>query len=317
MPKVSICIPAYNYAHFITDAITSVLAQTFQNFELVVIDNCSTDDTKAVVDKFMSVDSRIIYICNETNIGPVRNLNRCLELATGDYIKILCADDLLPPTCIESMTAVLDQYPEVSLVASARKIVDGDLRSVRRVGYSFNAERIPGATAINTCLFNGNLIGEPSAVMFRKKDVSRGFNPEYAQLVDLEMWFHLLEQGGFVFLPEQLCVIRYHEAQGTKKNMNTFRFLVDEERLFKDYFSKPYISASYLKTQKYKFTTAWNIWQQRKACDDPVVVRSFMDRYINRYLFYALLLPAMVVNGILNTLNRLLVLRDGKTGKNE
>ena len=311
MPKVSVCIPAYNYAHFLSDAIDSVLAQTCQDFELLVIDNCSIDNTKEVVNRYMADDPRISYICNESNIGPVRNLNRCLELATGEYIKILCADDLLLPTCLELMVRALDQHPTASLVASGRKLVDSDLQPIRSLAYSFREEYIPGVAAINRCLFTGNHIGEPTAVLFRKKDISRGFNSDYAQLVDLEMWFYLLEQGDFVFLPQDLCLFRQHAAQGTKTNLKTFNFLDDEEKLFNDYLSKPYISATPLNILNWKFIMVWNIWHQRKNCDDPTVVKKYMDRYMNRYLFFLLVVPAMVSKKIAKITRKLLASGSG------
>jgi len=309
MPKVSVCIPAYNYAHFLKDAVDSVLAQTYRDLEVLIIDNCSTDNTKDVAISYAAVDSRITYLCNESNIGPVGNLNRCLELAQGEYVKILCADDLLLPTCLERMVKTLDQYPEVSLVAGSRRLVTSSLQPIGRVGYSFREEHIPGITAINRCLFNGNLIGEPTAVLFRKRDVSRGFNGDYAQLVDLDMWFQLLEQGDFVFLPEELCLFRQHDAQGTKTNLKTFNFLADEEKLFHDYLAKPYISATRLNIFNWKFIMAWNIWKQRKNCDDPTVVREYMDRYINHLLFFVLMLPAMGTKKLIKIYNRLSALR--------
>lgn len=304
MPKVSVCIPAFNYAHFLNDAIDSVLAQTFQDFELLIVDNCSTDDTKNIVDKYAAVDNRITYYCNESNIGLVGNLNRCLEYATGQYIKILCADDLLLPTCLNRMVTALDSCPKASLVAGARKLVTGNLQPIARAAYSFREEHLPGVAAINRCLFNGNQIGEPTAVMFRKKDASRGFSRDYAQLVDIEMWFHLLEQGEFVFLPEELCLFRQHEAQGTKTNMKSFAFLGDEEKLFHEYLAKPYVTATPLKIFNWKFIMAWNIWKQRKKCDDPAVIRVYIGRYMNRYLFYALMLPAMGVKKMLKIMSK-------------
>jgi glycosyltransferase involved in cell wall biosynthesis len=305
MPKVSVCIPAYNYAHFLPDAINSVLAQTFQDFELLIIDNCSTDNTREVITTYSSADSRVAYVCNETNIGPVGNLNRCLELATGEYIKILCADDLLLPTCLGRMVGSLDMYPGASLVASARKLVTSNLQTITSLAYSFREKCIPGTTVINRCLFNGNQIGEPSAVMFRKKDVTRGFNIDYAQLVDLEMWFYLLEQGDFVFLPEDLCLFRQHGAQGTKSNLKTFSYIDDEEKLFHEFLARPYIAATPLKIFNWKFIMAWNVWQQRKSCNDPAVVRMYMDRYINRILFFTLMLPVMVIKKVIKILNKL------------
>jgi glycosyltransferase involved in cell wall biosynthesis len=314
MPKVSVCIPAYNYANFLPDAIDSVLAQTWQDFELLVIDNCSTDDTRGVVSRYMAADPRISYVCNDTNIGPVKNLNRCLELATGEYIKILCADDLLLPECLEHMVRALDQHSTVSLVASGRKLVTSDLQPIRSLAYSFRKEHIPGAAAINRCLFSGNHIGEPTAVLFRKSDISRGFSCDYAQLVDLEMWFYLLEQGDFIFLPQDLCLFRQHAAQGTKTNLKTFNFLDDEEKLFNDFISKPYIAATPLNIFNWKFTMAWNIWGQRKNCDDPTVVKKNMDRYMNCYLFFLLMVPAMISKKILRISKKLLASGSGYKG---
>jgi glycosyltransferase involved in cell wall biosynthesis len=305
MPKVSVCIPSYNYANYLKDAIDSVLCQTYNDFELLIVDNCSTDNTREVVEGYQLTDSRIIYYCNETNIGLVGNLNRCLELATGEYVKFLCADDLLLPACLERMVMVLDRHPDVRLVVSARKMVTSSLQPIRSLAYSFREEYIPGVKAINRCLFNGNQIGEPTAVIFRKQDASRGFRTDYSQLVDLEMWFCLLEQGDFMSLPEELCLFRQHDAQGTKTNLRTFSFLDDDERLFREYLPKPYIDATRLKVFNWKFINTWNIWKQRKDCDDQAVVRQHMDRYMNRYLFYALMLPAMGTKKIIKIWGRL------------
>lgn len=305
-PKVSVCIPTYNYGRFIPDAIESVLGQTFSDFELLVVDNCSTDNTRELVENYSRRDARVAYFCNEANLGMVGNWNRCLEHASGEYVKILCADDLLVPNCLERQVLELDRHPAVSLVASARRLVSSDLQPISCAAYSFREEHIPGVKVINRCLFNGNQIGEPTAVMFRKNDVTRGFNGDYAQLVDLEMWFYLLEKGNFVFLPQDLCLFRQHAAQGTKTNLKTFNFLDDEEKLFNDYIAKPYISATPLNIFNWKFIMTWNIWQQRKVCEDPSVVRDYMDRYMNRYLFFLLVIPAMVSKKITKITKKLL-----------
>ncbi len=293
MPKVSICIPAYNYADYLKDAIASALSQTFDDFELLIVDNCSTDGTRDVAEHYRRRDGRIVYHCNEANIGLVGNLNRCLELATGEYIKFLCADDLLLPTCLERMVEVLDRNPDVSLVTAARRMVTGTLKPIRRLAYSYRDIHIPGTEAINRCLFNGNQIGEPTAVMFRRQAAAGGFQTAYSQLVDLDMWFRLLEQGDLVSLSEELCVFRQHDEQGTKVNLRSLNFLNDEERLYHAYISKPYIHASQVNIFNWKFIMAWNIWKQRKYCNDPALVRKHIERYMNQNLFFLLMLPAM------------------------
>ena len=83
-PKVSVCIPVYNGSDYIAYAIQSVLAQTYKNFNLIVCDNCSTDNTEEIVRNFE--DPRLSYVRNNKNLGLVGNENRCLELSKGDYI---------------------------------------------------------------------------------------------------------------------------------------------------------------------------------------------------------------------------------------
>src|SRR5688572_12302291 len=116
-PKVSVLIPTYNYAHFLDETIQSVLDQTFTNFELVIVDNCSTDNTDEVVQKYLT-DTRISFYRNETNIGLVGNWNKCLDYARGEYIKYLCADDKFRPELLEKFVAVMDQNPGVSIMSS-------------------------------------------------------------------------------------------------------------------------------------------------------------------------------------------------------
>ena len=94
MPKVSVLIPTYNYARYIGEAIESVLNQTFTDFELIIIDDQSKDNTDEVVAKYLH-DPRVSYHKNPVNLGLVGNFNRALELANGEYIKFLLADDKL------------------------------------------------------------------------------------------------------------------------------------------------------------------------------------------------------------------------------
>ena len=91
--SVSVCTPVYNGGDYIEQTIRSILAQTYENFQLIVCDNCSTDNTEEIVRSFK--DPRIFYNRNERNLGLVGNANRCLELAEGDYVHILHHDDIM------------------------------------------------------------------------------------------------------------------------------------------------------------------------------------------------------------------------------
>jgi glycosyltransferase involved in cell wall biosynthesis len=238
MVKVSVCIPTYNYGHFIGEAIESVLRQTFQDFEIIITDNASTDNTEAIVSKLSETDPRIRYERNPSNLGMVANWNRCLSLATGDYVKILCADDLLKDGCLDILSALLDRNPSAALASSARGLITGGDCS-EYLAFSDKEEAVEGPECIRRMLIKGNIIGEPSAVLFRRICGSRGFDPAYQQLTDMEFWLHLLQHGGFVFSPEVLCLYRQHEGMETKKNIKSVRIYTEGRRLFSVYGVSP------------------------------------------------------------------------------
>ena len=89
MSKVSILLPAYNRQHYLPLAIESIISQTYQNWELLISDNCSQDNTLAIASQYAALDNRIVCLKSETNIGPVSNYNKCLEKSSGDYIELL------------------------------------------------------------------------------------------------------------------------------------------------------------------------------------------------------------------------------------
>jgi glycosyltransferase involved in cell wall biosynthesis len=222
-PKISVLIPTYNYACFLSEAIESVLAQDFQDFELLIVDDCSTDNTVEVVRRFCAQDSRVLFSVNSANLGMVNNWNRCLQQASGQYIKFLFGDDkLCHPQALGKMVALLEQYPSVILAAAARVILD-EKSKVVDVQRPLAEGHHDGRKIITDYLMeNGkNLVGEPSAVLFRKADAQRGFNPQYKQIVDVEMWFHLLEKGDLAYTREPLCAFRCHPLQQTERNTDT------------------------------------------------------------------------------------------------
>jgi glycosyltransferase involved in cell wall biosynthesis len=229
-PKVSVLIPTYNYAHFLDEAIGSVLAQSFQDFELIIVDDKSTDDTLEVVSKYLD-DPRVKIFVNEKNLGLVANFNKTLEFASGEYIKYLLADDKLHPEILEKYVKILDEYPGVSLVTAGSATFGGkqDIRQPALTGLQ------DGMKVIAACLKNGigNWIGEPTVVMFRKNSIqTEKFNSDYICLVDLDMWLRLLNQGDCYIIPETLAYFRVHgqQASDKKKIRNWF----DEYYFYRD-----------------------------------------------------------------------------------
>lgn len=124
MVKVSVCMPVYNGENYIAESIQSVLDQTYQNFELIISDNCSTDKTSEIVKSFD--DSRIKYLRNSENIGLVANFNQVIGLAIGKYICIWAHDDVMFPDNLSSKVAILDKHENVGFIHSDVQLIDGN-----------------------------------------------------------------------------------------------------------------------------------------------------------------------------------------------
>jgi ADP-heptose:LPS heptosyltransferase/glycosyltransferase involved in cell wall biosynthesis len=217
---LSVLIPTYNYGRYLPEAIDSVLSQDFTDFEVLIGDDASTDDSADVIRRYAARDSRIRIQLHSANLGLAANWNWCLQQARGKYIKYLFGDDCLASRhALGRMVALLEARPGAVLAATARFVLDDSSAVVglwdewRKPGWC------DGPQAILRCLrANHNLIGEPSAVLFRRSAAGRGFDPGLSQIIDLEFWFHLLLQGGLVYSPEPDCAFRRHGRQQTAVN---------------------------------------------------------------------------------------------------
>ena len=123
-PKVSVAIPVYNGARWIRPTIESILNQTFENFELVIADNQSTDNTAKICRDYLRHDKRVVLHVNETNIGAALNFNRAFELSRADYFKWASSNDIVKPTFLERCVDVLDTEPDVVVAAPKTQIIN-------------------------------------------------------------------------------------------------------------------------------------------------------------------------------------------------
>lgn len=238
-PAVSVCIAVRNCEAYIGAAINSVLGQRYEDFEVVVVDNASTDGTLCIVRSIR--DSRIRLIENPVNVGPCHNWNRAIEEARGRYVKLFGADDILYPDCLAEQAAIFDADPgrSVALVCCPRDIIDsaGRVRMRSRGWWTGGTRlRLSGREAMRRMARAGrNLIGEPLTTMFRRDDAIRlgGFDPAvYASLpfcLDWDFWCRLLQHGDLVVDARALGAFRVNEgsesltlAAGFAKNDRDF-----------------------------------------------------------------------------------------------
>jgi hypothetical protein len=219
-PAISVLVPTYNYGRFLPQTIESILRQDFDDYELIISDDCSTDNTADILSAYAGRDRRLRIQIHQRNLGMVANWNWCLQESRGEYIKYVFGDDLFAhPTALSRMKEQLDRNPGASLAASARLTLDA-ASSVTGLWDDVGQPGLSSGPSIATRCFRSslNLPGEPSAVIFRRAQALRAFDPTLRQIVDLEMWLHLLMQGDFVYTPEPLCCFRIHGQQQTAVN---------------------------------------------------------------------------------------------------
>ncbi len=207
--KVSIAIPLYNCESHIRETIDSALDQTFGDFELVVLDDQSTDRSAEIVKSFN--DPRIRYELNPVRLGFFGNWNRCLEVMSGTYCKLLPHDDTMESTCLEEQVRVLDENPKVELVHCARKIIDpsGNILTLRRQKEPEGVKE--SSASLRRIVRSGtNPIGEPASVMFRQETMKRigGFSDADMYSIDIEYWSRLIAEGKRYYIDEVLCSFR-------------------------------------------------------------------------------------------------------------
>jgi glycosyltransferase involved in cell wall biosynthesis len=209
-PHVSICIPVYQGEKFLAETIRSVLAQTYHDFELVILDNASTDTTAHIAHSFD--DPRIRVETNPTTLPQPHNWRRAIDLTRAPLIKLLCADDLLHPRCLETQVPHLDNNPDIALVAARRDMIDENSRTV--VPHRGLKRLLGQRTAVQvarTVLRSGaNPIGEPGGVLFRRSHylTTGGWNPDRRWAMDLDLWIRLLHHGDLYGQTETLASFR-------------------------------------------------------------------------------------------------------------
>jgi glycosyltransferase involved in cell wall biosynthesis len=220
-PQVTVCIPVCNGERHLAYAIESVLSQTFNDLELVILNNASTDGTAQVIARYH--DPRIRVIEHRTNIGFLANWNCALTEARGTYCKMLPHDDTLYPTCLEQQVAAFVAQPDLALVSCARHITDdaGAIVATRRFSHALQV--LSGAAAQRAIIRSGtNPLGEPGAVLFRRAlaEVCGPFNGAHVFVIDVEYYCRLLQHGGLCALPEPLCTFRVSNGSTSVRMMH-------------------------------------------------------------------------------------------------
>jgi len=222
-PKVSILIPTYNSAKFVSEAIESAINQAYKNLEIIIVDNCSTDDTFKILEKFENKFLNLRIYQNINNLGPVRNWQKCIEYATGEFSKILFSDDLIDSTFIVKTVPFLLNNNKVGFVFTGTKIFN---EKSSTNAYFIGSSGIYKSTDFIWNSFIGGNLGplpvSPGNALFRTSDLKKNlileipnkFGIDFGQLgMGNDLLIYLLtciDYQYFAFINEGLAYFRDH-----------------------------------------------------------------------------------------------------------
>lgn len=238
-PLVSVAVPMYNNSRFIGDTIRSILGQSFSDFELLIYDDQSTDDSFDIAASFS--DSRIKLFRNPVNLGPEQNWNRAISDVRGRYVKLVCGDDILFPECIEKQIAVLDSSASagISLVSCPRTIIDSEGKSlIKKVNFVAKG-RNEAVDVIRKMIRMGtNIIGEPVCGLYPAELIGKinGYSAVVPYTIDLDFWIQLLKHGDLYMIDEPLCAFRISNVSWSSRigEMRQQQFLEFMEQVASD-----------------------------------------------------------------------------------
>jgi glycosyltransferase involved in cell wall biosynthesis len=227
-PLVSVLMTSYNREKFIGAAIESVLASSYSNFELIVCDDCSIDNTVAIVESYAEKDKRIKVYINDHNLGDYPNRNKAASYAQGKYIKYQDSDDLIYPYSLQMMVESIEQFPEALFAFSANEVQD----NAQPYPIFFTSEE-----AFRRHFFGagGLFYAGPGGAIIRKKSFDE-FGPFSGKrfISDAEMWMKLAMVGPILKIHPGLIWWRVHEGQEFTMGLNEYvllRYNLDKEIL--------------------------------------------------------------------------------------
>lgn len=204
-PTVSVLMTAYNREKYIAEAIESVLASTFTDFELIIVDDCSTDQTVAIAKSFESSDNRIKVYVNEKNLGDYPNRNRAASYAKGKYLKYVDSDDILMPSALNIMLDAFALYPKAGLVFTANH---------HDIEKEFPVQFDPITSYRKYFYKNGLMSKGPSAAMIDTKvffEFDGFLNKQFVS--DTYLWLKIAQRHTIVLVAPDLIFWREHDGQ--------------------------------------------------------------------------------------------------------
>lgn len=235
-PIVSVLLPAYNAENYISIAIESILKQTYTQFELIIIDDFSTDKTASIIKEFKKKDKRIVFFQNKKNLKLSKTLNKGIEMAKGKYIARMDADDWSFPKRLEKQVDFLEKNAEIGIVGGSMQIMDENGKVYSKRTYALNDYEI------RKKIYLYSPFSHPT-IMIRKSIIEKvgNYNSQFNPAEDYELYFRIGELSQFANL--DCFLIKYRVVvnsmtTGSMKNMERKTIEV-RQKYFKNPLYKP------------------------------------------------------------------------------
>jgi glycosyltransferase involved in cell wall biosynthesis len=219
-PMVSVVTPVYNGAEFLAECIESVLAQTYQDYEYIIVNNCSTDRTLDIASRYAEQDSRIRVHDNDTFLGVIENHNLAFSLisAMSKYCKVISADDLVFPEYLARTVELAEANPSVGIVGSY--LIAG--KQVMFAGLEYAQKVVSGRDICRATLLGGPYVfGSPTSLLYRADLIreSQAFYPNSNPHADTSACYQALEHSDFGFVHQVLSYARIHGESQTSRSL--------------------------------------------------------------------------------------------------
>ncbi len=199
-------MPAHNAGKFVMEAIDSIINQTYTNWEMIIVNDASTDNTSQILKKY-SKNKKIIVLKNKTNLGVASSLNKALKMAKGEYIARMDGDDISLPKRLEIQVKLLQNNPKLVAIGAQVNIIDEETRITAKKEFPINPKDCPNMLMLTVPIQHPSLMVRADAI---KK---YGYNSHYKTAEDWDLYFKLLNDGQFSNTKETLFL--YRQVFGT------------------------------------------------------------------------------------------------------
>jgi glycosyltransferase involved in cell wall biosynthesis len=314
MPSVSVIVPNYNHSRYLPQRIESILGQTYQDFELILMDDCSTDDSLQILERYRGHPKVSGILYNQTNSGSTfRQWNKGVAQARGDYIWIAESDDWAEPDFLQTLIAVLENNPEVGIAYAQSRIIDSDGKQVclwteiNNNPLFKNDFVLNGHTLLIEHMAFMNVIPNASAVVFRKKffGSSSKNTTNYKLVGDWIFWINMLQLCKVAHVASPLNYFRTHSQNVRTATEKSGAYIIECCRVLEYFCENVYVAKFIFDKMVWVFIESWIKHNKSNKLNKSVNVEiniriRKLDSFINYRILKALYRKGLLLWGLKN-----------------